>query len=549
MTLSLMKVISLLFGRRIFGVIMLMIAAGTCVQSADTKDLSNRILSAISRTLRAEILVRPGGNAEVKQQEWHRDAVEQGRELLRDYLADKSIERQLEQKSSAIEKSLENKSGGVLIEVRLFDAGDGFLEPNVITRGYGLTPVEAVDQSLSEPSLYAADPPNALFDISKSYMKWGVITNGKVQFSDLPPGVLVSGSAEAIHNAAAHVAEQRQQSAQAEFGRKAIAEAAAKAKANPSGTGSPAPPASRPNSGPHGGSPAGDLPHGGAGGMGGGGMGGGGNGGGGGRIDFHTPIDFHGHPSGNLMALRIESSTSSSRRRSHAKLVNDSIDWGLEGTRVWADFDGDGINDFCRFLGSGTRASSFIACTLATGRDIAHLYDGGTYKANITSWGQSGAWVDVNGDHAADYCRVLPSHTNTHRGSLACTLSQGKAKGFGVTITSPKGRLIDLGEPSGRAWIDFNKDGRADFCSLSQTKSGTQNLVCWLSEGDHFADKPLISGEVHWSRTPSHRVWIDVNFDGKTDFCTIAGGNDEFIECTLSEGNKFGQTVRDLIKH
>ena len=61
------------------------------------------------------------------------------------------------------------------------------------------------------------------------------------------------------------------------------------------------------------------------------------------------------------------------------------------------------------------------------------------------------AWVDVNGDGKADFCRVA--------GALVCTLSTGTGFGGHAVHPRPGPRLR-----AGRAWADIDGDGRADYC-------------------------------------------------------------------------------------
>ena len=104
------------------------------------------------------------------------------------------------------------------------------------------------------------------------------------------------------------------------------------------------------------------------------------------------------------------------------------------------------------------------------------------------------AWVDFDGDTQVDYCRrIAASGTDGAGGRVSCTLSTGS--GFGATITSG---VTDWGYESGRAWSDFNGDGRADFCR----RTGYDNLAhstvsCTLSTGSGFG-ATVTSGVTDW---------------------------------------------------
>jgi hypothetical protein len=251
----------------------------------------------------------------------------------------------------------------------------------------------------------------------------------------------------------------------------------------------------------------------------------------------------------------------------HPAVKNSNRDWGLPGTRAWMDLDSDGSMDFCRISASGVFEKSdpsakYLVCDYSSGSDMNHLYQGrgfvtkiplSEWPSDIHDWTLNSGWVDFNGDHLLDFCRAIPRKDKGQDGRLACILMQVKEKGFGQSndpapvVTTPPNQIIDLGLASGRAWVDFNGDGKTDFCTLILTPQKERKLACWLSEGTKFSDHPIISQDVHWNDNPDLRAWIDVNSDGKTDFCTAAGPNNEFLDCTLSEGTKFGPTIRDLI--
>jgi hypothetical protein len=144
-----------------------------------------------------------------------------------------------------------------------------------------------------------------------------------------------------------------------------------------------------------------------------------------------------------------------------------------------------------------------------------------------------------------DFCRAVPTSSDGNKGKLVCILWEGT--GFGKTVSTPENQPIDLGIPSGRAWVDFDGDGKADFCTLIVSGKEHQ-LACWLSKGDKFSDTPIVSYDVSWPDNPKLRAWVDVNADGKTDFCSVQGANSEFFDCVLSNGRSFESPIRDLIR-
>jgi hypothetical protein len=213
------------------------------------------------------------------------------------------------------------------------------------------------------------------------------------------------------------------------------------------------------------------------------------------------------------------------------------VDWGYDAGVAWADFDGDGKADYCRRVGDENLKSSYVSCTLSTGTGF-----GATITSGVVDWGYDpgAAWVDVNGDGKADYCRRVGDE-NLKSSYVSCTLSTGT--GFGATITSG---VIDWGYDAGVAWVDVNGDGKADYCR----RVGDENLKssyvsCTLSTGTGFG-ATITSGVVDWGYD-SGVAWADANGDGKADYCRRVGDENlksSYVSCTLSTGTGFGATIQ-----
>ena len=80
------------------------------------------------------------------------------------------------------------------------------------------------------------------------------------------------------------------------------------------------------------------------------------------------------------------------------------------------------------------------------------------------------AWVKANHDDFLDYCRVVSGYR------LQCTFSTGPLlsdKYCGETITS---KILDRGFQEGAAWVDVNGDGLADYCRL--TGNTAREVTC-----------------------------------------------------------------------
>jgi len=219
-----------------------------------------------------------------------------------------------------------------------------------------------------------------------------------------------------------------------------------------------------------------------------------------------------------------------------ADLTSPDIDPGYAGGRAWVDFDGDGKADYCRLVGVENHVSSFVKCTLSTGTGF-----GQEIMSGVLDWGypEGRAWVDFDGDGKADYCRLVgvENHVSSF---VKCTLSAGT--GFGQEIMSG---VLDWGYPEGRAWVDFDGDGKADYCRLVGVENHVSSFVkCTLSTGTGFGQE-IMSGVLDWGY-PEGRAWVDFNGDGKADYCRLVGVQNlvsSFVQCTLSTGTGFGQTI------
>ncbi len=117
--------------------------------------------------------------------------------------------------------------------------------------------------------------------------------------------------------------------------------------------------------------------------------------------------------------------------------------------------------------------SSRVSCTLSTGTGF-----GATLTSGVLDWGYVAgtAWADANGDGRADYCRPV-GNVNLQSSYVECTLSTGT--GFGATVMS---NVLDWGYDTGRAWVDANADGKADYCRrVGSVNFVSSRVQCTLS--------------------------------------------------------------------
>jgi hypothetical protein len=158
---------------------------------------------------------------------------------------------------------------------------------------------------------------------------------------------------------------------------------------------------------------------------------------------------------------------------------------------------------------------------------------GATFQSDVLDWGQDTgrAWVDIDGDGRADFCRVTGA-TGANR--LACTVSIGS--GFGATITSD---MIDPGLAADRKWIDVNNDGKPDYCRITGS-TGAYRLACTLATATGFG--ATITSDVLDIGLDGTRGWIDVNRDGRADFCRVvqdAASNTYLNKCAFATATGF----------
>ncbi len=202
------------------------------------------------------------------------------------------------------------------------------------------------------------------------------------------------------------------------------------------------------------------------------------------------------------------------------------IDAGLTTGRAWVDFNGDGKADYCRVI--GTAGNYQLACTLSTGSGFGNTVTSGVIDPGMTL---GRAWIDVNGDGYPDFCRVLGTDGATS-GQLACTLSTG-GTGFGATITSTAN--LSVGTMNSAAWVDIDGDGRADFCSLF---TGNGNTQCYLSTGSGFSSAVASSApSLNYQPTTSNIAWVHAMGFRSKDLCFfLSQSPGPLLECARADG-------------
>jgi hypothetical protein len=212
--------------------------------------------------------------------------------------------------------------------------------------------------------------------------------------------------------------------------------------------------------------------------------------------------------------------------------------WGWQ-YQAYGYYNDDGMVDFCRVINYKTPLDQYkllnkykLACTLGVGDNFGDEVRGKTVCSSIVDIGGqfSRAWTDFDGDNRMDFCAV-----GVRR--IWCYLAAGNK--FSKKIEGEHDIVSEIVFPNGK-WADFNGDGKADFCSRQKMTPPLSELTCILSETSKFGRTvryvmPYDLGEA--------ADWVDINVDGKVDYCGIVGQAKNLVACHLSTGETF-TTVR-----
>jgi FG-GAP-like repeat/Abnormal spindle-like microcephaly-assoc'd, ASPM-SPD-2-Hydin len=219
----------------------------------------------------------------------------------------------------------------------------------------------------------------------------------------------------------------------------------------------------------------------------------------------------------------------------------DEVDCGVqlaeglldESYVFFADVDLDGRSDIC-YISSDFGGVFTLRCMLSTGAGFSAVTSNWTRA--ITNLGEPlwpRGFFDVNGDGYPDFCRIS--------GSIWCLL--GSASGFATTATMDSPSLTAVTNyKEGAAFIDINGDGKTDFCRFTGNP-GTYNMSCRLSNGKSWqaSDVSVAMSDTEVGQ-PKARWWADVNGDGKPDFCRAVGPDPDInvnmsnLWCRLARG-------------
>jgi hypothetical protein len=142
-------------------------------------------------------------------------------------------------------------------------------------------------------------------------------------------------------------------------------------------------------------------------------------------------------------------------------------DLGYPETRFIFDIDNDGCEDFCRLVGGGTNHS--VLCTFGH-RDGAQIRPKAASTIGDGGYATTRHWIDYNTDGRMDFCRVVGSGPY----EMHCQPLQPNG------TLGPKETIWDAGRDFGYTsrWVDMNGDGIRDWCrQVGSTPSIERCLV------------------------------------------------------------------------
>lgn len=230
-----------------------------------------------------------------------------------------------------------------------------------------------------------------------------------------------------------------------------------------------------------------------------------------------------------------------------------SINAGSPNTGKFADVDGDGYQDYCRFVGN------VLNCTRGAnaGFSIASVTSNAGIDPN-NGTGLFTALANVNGKDSdgkvrADYCRFTEYEAGTNKAFLSCNLAL-VPYGFSSAVNYKSPQKIDVGFGF-RQMIDVNKDGTADFCRF--VNPSQPYLACDLAGVSGFAANPYLTAYKSSAGIDIgyeyFRQLADVNGDGYPEFCRFVGNPaTAFLSCSKGYSNAMGnagdtERVRSIV--
>jgi hypothetical protein len=202
------------------------------------------------------------------------------------------------------------------------------------------------------------------------------------------------------------------------------------------------------------------------------------------------------------------------------------------------DVNNDGKPDYCRFVAAPSSAAPVLSCALRTD---AGFKDGAFKLPPGFDYGREDKprfMADVDGDGRPDFCRFVGNPANL---TLSCALQRDGGYA-GPALTSAAG-LNPGQDDKPRFMVDVNGDGKADYCRFVGA-SDAPMLSCTLATANGFAGEVSSAPGIDLGHAEMGRFMADVNGDGKADFCRFTGAQPSTrFSCILSDGHAFGPAV------
>jgi Bacterial Ig-like domain/FG-GAP-like repeat/FG-GAP repeat len=177
-----------------------------------------------------------------------------------------------------------------------------------------------------------------------------------------------------------------------------------------------------------------------------------------------------------------------------------AVGWG---SVAWGDYNGDGKQDFLLTGVSTSDGGSISKLYKNTGSGFAEdtsISLPGVYQSSV-------AWGDYNGDGKQDF--LLTGNTSSGRGISKLYKNTGSGFTEDTSISLPP---VYFGSV---AWGDYNGDGKLDFLLTGETSSGRGISKLYKNTGRGFTEDTSISLPGVYG---SSVAWGDYNGDGKQDF-------------------------------
>jgi lysophospholipase L1-like esterase len=174
----------------------------------------------------------------------------------------------------------------------------------------------------------------------------------------------------------------------------------------------------------------------------------------------------------------------------------------------WADFDGDGREDYLVIADSGA-----VTVWLDKGGDGHGGWSSyGQVTTGLTTDRSQVRFADFDGDGRADYLRILPG------GAVVVYLNRG-GDGNGGWVNDGQVATGLSADPEQVRFADFDGDGKADY--LRYTASGA--VTVYLNGGGDGHGGWVNDGQIATGTTavPEQVRWADFDGDGKADYLAL----------------------------